>query len=406
MGLFDDISYSEIIKNYEGFQNPHVVVKVSGKDITDKNDLAISQVNIELSSGFEASVASFRIYKIFDISKGSYLTDQYEKKLYIGLPIEIWLGYGIKIKPVFVGVITGIGFRYEDPDEPYIVVKAMDAKGVMMANRNSRQLTATQIDKAVKEVLEGAAYNSLTSQGVIKEIMVETTPDSPIPAGIGAAPPAPPTAPTTEKPTIEMVNESDYEFIVRMAKRVNFEFFIHVGNVIFRPAKIDIGTMMTIEPGNILRSFDIEYDITGQVGEVEVRATDTDKGELITSKTGVQNTWSYGSKAGKLVKGNKYVYLDPSVHTQAEANMRRDYLVENISYKFGTIYCETVGVPELAPGRFVKINALGNGPDNKFYIQKLRHVMSKKGEYKCVLEGKANNIKYVPITLPGLGSLM
>ncbi len=406
MGLFDDISYSDIVKEYEGFRNPHVIVKISGKDITEKNDLVISGVSIELSSGFEASVASFRIYKIFNVGKGTYLTEDYEKMLYIGLPIEIGLGYGAKIKPVFLGVTTGISFRYEDPEDPYIVVKAMDAKGIMMANKNSRQLTATTIDNAVKEVLDGATYTALANQGVITKIIVEATPDSPAPSVAGAAPPAPPTAPASEKPTIEMVDESDYEFIVRMAKRVNYEFFIHAGNVIFRPAKVDIGTMMTIEPGNILRSFDIEYDITGQVGEVEVRATDTDKGELISSAKGVKNTWSFGNKAANLVKGNKLVYLDPSIHTKAEADMRRDFLIENIGYKFGTLYCETVGVPDLAPGRFIRIGTLGKGADNKFYIQKLRHVMSKKGEYKCVLEGKAMHIKYVAPSIPGLGSLM
>ena len=404
----NSIGYDKLKKDYNYFKNPHAVIFVNKKDIVEKNKkLSISQVNIDLSSGFEASVASFRIYGMFDRNKGVFNTSKHEKYLYIGSQIEIALGYSINAVPVFVGVITKINFVYEDPEIPYVVVTAMDAKGIMMANNNSRQLMATTIDKAVSEILQSTTYAGVTALGIIKGLSIEPTPDSPAGAGPGAATSA--TSVQTEKPTIEMVGESDYEFIVRMAKRVNYEFFISSGQVIFRPAKVDKDIMMTITPSNVLRSFDIEYDITGQVGEVEVRATDTDNGNLIKASTKVSNEWSFGSKAAKMVKGHKMVYLDPSVHTQAEAESRKDYLVENTSYKFGTLNCETLGVPELIPGKFVEIKGLGDGASNVFYLTRVRHVMSKKGEYKCVLEGKAKDIKPVSLTdinFKGLGNLL
>ena len=409
-------NYKDMESNYRGFQNPHVVIKVNKKDMVDKkSELKISQVSVDLSSGFEASVASFRIYGVFDRDAGKYLTKKYEKLLHIGSSIEISMGYSIGVSPVFVGVITKLNFIYEDPELPYILLTAMDAKGIMMANNHSKQLTATTIDAAVKEILDGQAYKNLLTTGIITKISVEATPDSPgggtggAAGGAGGAAPA--AAPTgaaggseSEKPTIEMVGESDYEFIVRMAKRINYEFFISVGEVIFRPARVDTDSIMTLSPSNILRSFDFEYDITGQVGTVEVRATDTDKGELITSSQKVSNKWSFGKKAEKLVKGHKMVYLDPSVHTKEEADMRKNFLVDNISYKFATLNCETLGVPELVPGKFIKVAGLGEGPDNKFYLQEVRHVMSKKGEYKCIVVGKAKSIEEQQ-AVPGMGSV-
>ncbi|MCR5431655.1 MAG: hypothetical protein K6E95_03765 [Lachnospiraceae bacterium] len=389
----DSIDYDKLKKDYNGFKNPHVVIMVNKKDLVDKNKtLSISQVSVDMSSGFEASVASFRIYGMYDRDKGVFNTSKHEKYLYIGSQIEIDLGYSTAAIPVFVGFISKINFVFEDPEIPYVVVTAMDAKGIMMANNSSRQLMATTIDKAVSEIFNGPTYASLTALGIITGLKIETTPDAGIPTEIGAAPPTPPTPPL-EKPTIEMVGESDYEFVVRMAKKVNFEFFIAAGTVIFRPAKVYTDTLMTITPGNILRSFDIEYDITGQVGKVEVRATDTDKGDLITASSKVSNEWSFGSKAAKLVKNNKMVYLDPSVHTQSEAQNRMNYLIENISYKFGKISCETLGIPALAPGRFIEIEGIGEGASNIFYMNKVRHVMTRKGEYKCVIEGKAKDIR-------------
>ena len=95
----------------------------------------------------------------------------------------------------------------------------MDVKGVMMAGSYSTQLRAKNYSDAVKEILEKTAYEKLGMQGmqVIKEIKIDNTPDKQR-ALLN------PTQGTSDK-TIEMVAESDYEFVVKAAKKHNFEFF-------------------------------------------------------------------------------------------------------------------------------------------------------------------------------------
>lgn len=377
------LDYDELKKQYMDFTNPHAAIKIDGKDLIDKNEeLALSDIIVDLTCGYEASVASFCIYNIFDRNGKGFVIDKYSKFIALGASIEIAMGYSSEMSTVFVGVITKVNFVYDDPMIPYVRITAMDAKGLMMANNYSRQLMATSIDAAVKEILQSSTYTTMSTKGIIKSTnSIESTPDNK--AGGGQS---------DEKPTIEMVAESDYEFIVKLAKKVNFEFFVAAGNIIFRKAKVDTDPLMTVSPSNILRSFDIEYDITGQVSEVEVRATDTEKAELITSKKMVDNKWSYGKSAGKLIKGNKKVYLDASVHTQAEADMRAESLVEEYSYRFGTLNCDTLGLPELVPGKFIEIDGLGKGASNTFYLYNVRHVMSRKGEYKCAIEAKAKEL--------------
>ena len=193
-----------------------------------------------------------------------------------------------------------------------------------------------------------------------------------------------------------MVAESDYEFIVKVAKKFNYDFFVIGSEVIFRPAKIDTDVLMQMAPQNILRDFDIEYDITGQVSEVEVRSTDTDKGKVISSKQSISNTWSNGNKASALVKGHKRIYLDSTVHDEKEAGYRVSSLVEDISYRYATLECTTVGLPELLPGKFVEIAGLGTGPNNTFYVTSVRHVLNKSGMYKCMITGKAASLPMDP----------
>ncbi|MBQ6089960.1 MAG: phage late control D family protein [Lachnospiraceae bacterium] len=386
--LYSGLDYDALKKEAKGFTNPHVVIKINGEDdFTVKNpEIAISQIDVDLSSGFEASVASYRMYGTYDVNTGNFKIKDYGKFFMIGSAVEIAMGYTSSVKTVFVGVITKVNFVFDDLGLPYVAVTAMDVKGLMMANNHSRQLKATTVSDAVKEIFDGEPYGSKTdsSAGIIRGVTVENTPDVLAQMQDTSG---------KDKPTIEMVGESDYEFVVRMAKKVNFDFFVSAGTVIFRPAKADTLSLMTIRPQNILRTFDVEFDITGLVGQVEVRATDTDTGKLITSKQKINNKWSLGNDAKSLVSNNVMTYLDSTVHSQAEADMRVKYLAESVAYRFGTLRCETVGIPDLIPGSFIMIRGLGEELNNKFYLKKVRHVMTRKGEYRCTLEGCAATLK-------------
>ena len=64
-----------------------------------------------------------------------------------------------------------------------------------------------------------------------------------------------------------------------------------------------------------------------------------------------------------------------------------------IAYRFGSLECEAVGLPELKPGHFVEIAGLGGGCDNRFYITNARHVLTDEEGYKTFLTGKAASLK-------------
>lgn len=390
-----DLDYDVLKEQYKDFSTPRATVMVGGKDLMAcGRRLTLTDLDIDLSSDFEASVASFCLYNVFDEDDSTYLTAELGALIYIGSEIKIALGYSLKLKYVFTGVITKINFVYDDPGLPFIRITAMDIKGIMMANNYSKQLTSKYYSDAVNEIFSGSVYQKMMRKGIITELMISDTPDNPKAAAGSAASLMSGELPSvnadpTEHITLEMVNESDYEFILKAAKKFNYEFFVSSGQVVFRPAKSDTSILMDIAPYNILRSFDIEYDITGQVSNVEVRATDASNGELISAKKSISNTWSQGSNAQALVKGSTKVYLDSTVRSKKEAGYRADYLAEDISYRFGTLSCETLGLPELVPGRFVEVRGLGSPVNNTFYLVSVRHRMTQRGEYKCVLKGKA-----------------
>ena len=224
--------------------------------------------------------------------------------------------------------------------------------------------------------------------------------------GVGAVPGVP--GMTTDK-SVEMVAESDYEFVVKAAKKFNYEFFVSAGNVYFRKAKDYDAVLMEVSPSTGMRNIDVEYNVTGLVGKVEVRSTDVAKATQIASSKKLSNKISKGSKASKLVKEAKKVYIDPTADSKKNAGYRADYLAEEIAYRYGTLEAEFTGLPDLVVGRFIKLVNMGDPVNNLFYVTNVRHIMNGERGYTTKIVAKAAGLggSYSTGTssLGGLGAL-
>lgn len=373
-------SFEELKKKYDVFERPIAIVRIADVDVGGRKGYPVSDVEIDLTCGYEASVAEFSLYRVYDKEKESFEVKEALKKYIVpGSKTELSLGYGTFASLIFVGVVTRVSYRFEPDEIPCIRVSAMDVKGVMMAGSYVRQLTAASYSAAVKEILERSAYRSMQDGGIIRGIQVTDTPDqtSPVPAE----------KTTVTDRSVEMVAESDYEFVVKAAKRYNYEFYTECGVVLFRKPKADKDIRIIINPSCGLYRFDISYDVTGLVNKVTVRAVDAGKAKVISSK--VKNRASLPGRAKALLKGSEKVYIDASADSQEETGYRADSLMEDISYRYGSLECEVQGLPEYLPGYFVKVSGVGEGADNTFYITRAVHKLSKDGRYTVKLEGRA-----------------
>ena len=378
-------TYANLKSKYDNFHHPVIVLKVNGKDFAkNKAGIVVSDIEVELTSGFEASIASFMIYNTFDTDNSCYRINDIKAYIMLGSSVEIALGYEKEAQIVFCGYISRVNFVYEEGDMPGVRVTAMDVKGTMMANNYSRQLTATTYGEAVREILNKGPYMSMSGSQIIKQVVVSDTPDKPL---------VPPVPPKASDRTVEMVAESDYEFCVKAAKKYNYEFFTECGNVYFRPAKSNTEIVMAMGPAEGLRFFDIEYDITGLVETVKARSTDVGKAKLIEAQQKMNNKISIGNKAKKFVKKSEKVYLDATITSKEEAENRVNSLVEEISYRFGTLECVCIGLPELLPGKFFELKSMGSPPENKFYLHRVVHRMNQDEGFTTKLYGKAASIE-------------
>ena len=377
--------FTQLRKQYENFSYPFSVVEINNKDISkDKNGLAVSDLNIELTSGFEASIASFTIYNCYNRDNSQFEITKVKKYIMIGSLVKIFLGYGRSCREVFRGFISGIRFFSNEYEIPGIEITAMDVKGIMMANNNSYQLKAEYFSDAVREILQKKAYTGLKTASVINKLDISATPDKTSPAAGQAK---------ASDRTVEMVCESDYEFVVKAAKKYNYEFFSLGGTVYFRKAKENKDILLEAAPNTGLKGYEITYDITGQTEAIEVRSMDPGKAQLISTQSRVNQKISQQNQAKNLIKQSKKSYIDPTVSSQKEAQYRLDYLKEEMMFRFGNLEAEFIGLPELVPGRFIKMKELGNMVSNTFYLVSVTHKMDTESGFVTYIKGRASGLE-------------
>lgn len=382
-GAQQTLNYAQLKEKYREFSHPQVEITLGGKVFRGENGEVIHEIRVELTSGFEASIAKFRIFQVYDAQSGQFEFDNIKDGVQLGNSVSIRMGYLGTLETVFVGFIASVSFGFDGVDLPYVEVTAMDIKGIMMSSRYAMQLSATCYSDAVSEILRRTAYTKLQSDQSLLSLKVSATPDK---QAAGAQK-------TASAKTIEMVGESDYEFVIKAAKRFNFEFFTDRGTVYFRPAKEDTSTLMTLAVGRGMLEFDISYSLTGLVGSIEARSVDAGTGKLIKANSKANDTISTGSKAKGLIKDSRKVYVDPTILSQQDADARAASLMEEMRYRLGALECTCIGLPELVPGRFIEVEKLGSPVDNKFYLSEVIHDFSQESGYRTFLSGKAAEVK-------------
>lgn len=370
--------YAKLKEKYEEFTYPMVSVTVNGNVFSENTaHLVLTDMQIDLSTGLEASIARFSIYNVYDQEDKQYLFAKCKQYLLLGSSISIAAGYANQLTTVFVGFISQVRFLHQQGDMHHVEVSAMDVKGMMMSNSFARQMGAKNYADAVREIFRKPIYQKMQADGIYTELKIKDTPDRSENEQLLSS-------------SIEMVSESDYEFIIKAAKRFHYEFYVDAGVVYFRKGKdTQKDNILELGMDKGIQYYDISYDITGLVRTVEVRGMDTARAEVVSAKANVSNKISTGNKAKGLINQTSRVVVDANAITKELAQNRADSIMEDISYRFGTLQCTCIGLPEIKPGQFIKLTGFGSPCDNIFYVEHANHTISDAYGYETYITAVA-----------------
>ena len=182
---------------------------------------------------------------------------------------------------------------------------------------------------------------------------------------------------------------TDYELITEQANKQGYEFFILQGKAYFRKRQKVTSSIMKLSPLQGILKARLSFSGQQLVKKIEIRSIDENSGKQIKGEASIQGSFGSGSK--KMMGNSRQVFYEPGVKDASEAAKRAKARMEDICQQFGELECECVGIPELAPGRFVEVEELSSQADRKYYITYVRHVLDEDG-YRTYLKAGVNSL--------------
>ncbi len=170
--------------------------------------------------------------------------------------MDIELGY-IETVSVYKGYISQVTADFSESQFPKLSIECMDVKGLMMQDIKSEKKVYETYGDAIKKIFND--YKSLA-----KKVEVDSTPK-------------------LEHP-IEQNRQSDYDFVVELSKKLNYEFFALGDTVYFREPRKITKPVIAFEWGQYIMSFSREIGLHCQVSEVTVRGYDTKNHKVVEGK--------------------------------------------------------------------------------------------------------------------------
>lgn len=342
--------YMKLSKNYDEFSAPAFKILVEGKDIVQKEYMAIERIKVETSVE-EADMFSFNIVNGFDLEKFSFAWDEdYFKP---GSKVEIKLGYIDKLKTVIEGVITSVEFNIESGSAPTIRVYGMDTSFLMMKGKKTRIWSKKKHSEIVEAISKN--YN-----------LKATT-----------------TATSLQFETVIQNGQSDYEFIQRLSSLNGYEFFVTGGNLYFRDPAAEKSPIISLKVGENIISFKYSVDIADQISSVNVKGYNIKK-EVIDVKSNSITKIGSGSYDGPTLIGKlnstetiREIY-EPIIDKNEAENIAKAVLNQS-SRNFVKGQASTVGIPELRAGRYINVKGMWGTTEKMFYILSCSHEFDDGG---------------------------
>ncbi len=188
---------------------------------------------------------------------------------------------------------------------------------------------------------------------------------------------------------VQQNNETDWEFLWRLAQRMDFEVLVLDHKLYFRKAGPPAGTQdITLKWGDNLISFKPRVTGVQQVDQVTVRARNPARSQPFEATASVsQPVSTIGIKradAAGAMNGGTMVVADRPVLSQDEA----DQLAKSYAAHLGAGYLEAEGVargnPNIKAGSKVKIDGVGTSFGGTYVVSSCTHLFQGTHGYRTI----------------------
>lgn len=366
-------------KAYQFFYAPFVRVLLEGQDLLE---LGLEIISVSLDFSLEGmNQFNFVINNAFDIEKREFREGPFERLdqfFDFGRKVEIFMGYLDKASsdpgpapPLFIGKITSVRTGFPASGLPQLTVSGHDLSYCMSKGKKSRPPWNDQKDSdVVPDIAQIYHLQPKVNDTKVKHAHINQS------------------------------QETDRQFLEKLAKRNGFEFYIRNRELHFKRPNSDKAGILTLEWGAGLISFTPEVNLAEQITKVEVAGWNVNTKSEIIGRAQIKDE---PGRDPRRKSGGEYLkQICPQsaeamhrvrlpVHSQDEANQRAKAALKKASEEFVKGSGETVGIPELLPDTNIKFKGLGERFNKTYYVEKATHTVDASG-YKTSFNVKETTI--------------
>ncbi len=338
---------------------PRFQITVEGRDVTA--DISSDT----LSVAFEDHATDADMATLVLANPGNRWTDAtlFEQ----GNIVELAIGYGHALTPVFKGPITRPEPTFPEDGVPTLTLRAYDLSHPMRRDEEKKATTW-------QEITDSDLAKQIARKHGIPELDIEET--------------------KLVIPYVAQGNETDWAFLKRRTERIGFEVFVERDTFHFHAPRDSLAQIPgALEYRKNLRSFDVRLSVESQVTKVIVKGWDAENKEPIVAIASGEDTVRtvLGKKAASdFVKedfgeGAKILHdLVPRTVKEAE-ELARAYLKRS-EYTLLQGSGSVVGDPALKAKTLVEIAGVGTRYSGSYYVTKVSHSIGDSGyttEFEC-----------------------
>ncbi|SAK63031.1 Phage late control gene D protein (GPD) [Caballeronia calidae] len=284
-----------------------------------------------------------------------------------GNPVEIEIGYRDNKRTVFSGEITGLEPTFLESSPPTLTVRGYDRRHRLARERKTRSYTNVK-DSDIASRL--AATAGLTPQADDTKVTL---------------------------PYLLQHNQTDLEFLLSRARRIDHEIVVDDRTLIFRPRRIDRDAALTLRREIELLDFRPRMTTMGQVEELLVKGWNAKDKKEIVGRAGTSDVKSLmagkasgaSSVSGLFGKsGSASVVSAVQSQDDADAVARQRFGEMALGY----IRCDgqCIGEPTLRAGVVVKIEGVGERFSGLYYVTSAEQRFSPKKGYRTRFAARRN----------------
>ena len=190
----------------------------------------------------------------------------------------------------------------------------------------------------------------------------------------------------TTHPYIFQNNQSNYEFLLERAKRINYEILADDKTLLFRKSQEDKSPELSLQYGIDLQSFSAQIKTLTEGSKVEVRGWNVkDKEEIAsTVSKGSETTKMAGKESGyeiseKAFKASSISIIDNMIidSQDAENIAKAKYNLMLKEFLTGEGVC--TGNPKIRAGKTIEIKGIGERLSGTYYVISTAHSIDEKG---------------------------